>query len=106
VVEVEWNQDDAGKWQMTEKPETTRLINTDFAFLALGFVHPIHEGLVKEMGLELDERGNVKVSDNYQTTKDKVFAAGDAATGASLVVTAIAKGREAAESIHNFLAKK
>ncbi len=106
VVEVEWNQDNAGKWQMTEKTETTRLINTDLAFLALGFVHPIHEGLVKELELELDERGNIKISNNYQTTKNKIFAAGDAASGASLVVTAIAKGREAAESIHNFLAKK
>ncbi len=103
VVEVEWNQDKNGRWQMTEKPETTRIINTDLAFLALGFVHPVHKGIIEELGLELDERGNVKVAANFQTSRGKVFAAGDAATGASLVITAIAKGREAAENIHNFL---
>jgi len=103
VVEVEWNKDENGRWQMTEKPETTRIIDTDLVFLALGFVHPVHEGLVKEFGLELDERGNVKVDSNYQTSVDKVFAAGDAASGASLVVKAIDQGRGAAEKIHYFL---
>jgi len=103
VVEVEWYKDENGRWQMSEKPGTTRLIDTDLVFLALGFVHPVHKGLVEEFGLELDQRGNVKVDGNFRTSKDKVFAAGDASTGASLVVTAIAKGRAAAEGVHNFL---
>jgi glutamate synthase (NADPH/NADH) small chain len=103
VVEVEWNKDENGRWQMTEKPETTRIIDTDLVFLALGFVHPVHDGLVKEFGLDLDDRGNVKVGENFQTSVDKVFAAGDAASGASLVVRAIDQGRVAAESIHYFL---
>ena len=103
IVEVEWNKDENGRWQMTEKPETTRLIDTDLVFLALGFVHPVHKGLIEEFGLELDQRGNVRVDGSFRTSKDKVFAAGDASTGASLVITAISKGRAAAEGVHNFL---
>jgi glutamate synthase (NADPH/NADH) small chain len=103
VVEVEWTKDDTGNWKMTEKPETTRLIDTDLVLLSMGFVHPVHEGLVKELNLDLDQRGNIKVSDTYQTSQPNVFAAGDAASGASLVVTAIAKGREAARQVHAFL---
>jgi glutamate synthase (NADPH/NADH) small chain len=72
----------------------------------MGFVSPVHEGLVKEFDLELDARGNIKVDDTYQTSKANVFAAGDAASGASLVVTAIAKGREAAKNVHAYLMDK
>ena len=103
LVEVEWNKDDKGQWQMTEKPETTYIMDAELVLLSMGFVSPVHEGLVNEFGLDLDARGNIKVGDNYQTSKDNVFAAGDAASGASLVVTAIAKGREAAKNVHEFL---
>jgi glutamate synthase (NADPH/NADH) small chain len=104
VAEVEWKNVD-GKWVMEEKPETVKVIDAEFAFLSMGFVHPIHEGLVKELGLELDARGNVRVDNKYATSKPGVFAAGDAAIGASLVVTAIAKGRLAAEQVSEYLKK-
>ncbi|PWE01203.1 glutamate synthase subunit beta [Marinilabilia rubra] len=105
VVEVEWMQDN-GRWVMEEKEDTVRTIDVDFAFLSMGFVHPIHKGLVEELGLNLDQRGNVKVNHDFATSKEGVFAAGDAANGASLVVTAIAKGREAAAQVHEFLTKE
>ncbi len=102
VVDVNWKSVD-GKWVMEEKPETVRTIDAEFAFLSMGFVHPIHEGLIKELGLELDQRGNVRIDEKSMTSKPGVFAAGDAANGASLVVTAIAKGRSAAEHVINYL---
>lgn len=105
VVDVNWKNVD-GKWVMEEKPETVRILETEFAFLSMGFVHPIHEGLVNELGLELDQRGNVRIDGNSMTSKPGVFAAGDAANGASLVVTAIAKGRSAAEHVINYLKNK
>ena len=103
LVEVEWNKDEKGQWQMSEKPETAEIMDVDLVLLSMGFVSPVHEGIVNEFGLELDPRGNIKVDGKYQTSKAKVFAAGDASNGASLVVTAIAKGREAAEQVHEFL---
>lgn len=104
VVEVEWMQDN-GRWKMEEKEDTVRKIEVDMVMLSMGFVHPVHKGLVEELGLELDQRGNVKINDGFAASKSGVFAAGDAANGASLVVTAIAKGREAAAHVHEFLSK-
>ena len=103
LVEVEWSKGDNGQWVMNEKPETAYIMDADIALLSMGFVSPVHEGLVNEFSLELDPRGNIKVDENYQTSKANVFAAGDASNGASLVVTAIAKGREAAKNVHAFL---
>lgn len=99
VEEVEWTKDASGRWNMkpTGKTET---IKADLVFLALGFVHPVHEGLVTELGLSLDARGNIAVDKANQSNVAKVFAAGDAAIGASLVVRAIAQGRKVAEDIH------
>jgi glutamate synthase (NADPH/NADH) small chain len=71
--------------------------------LALGFEHPVLEGLITELGLELDGRKNVKVNDSMITSNPKVFAAGDTIMGASLVVNAIASGRRAAKEIARFL---
>ncbi len=105
LVEVAWKKDEKGQWQMSEVAGSNYIMDVDLVFLSMGFVSPIHEGLVKELGLELDGRGNVKVDSNFQTSVSKVFAAGDAANGASLVVTAIAKGRQAAENVNNFLKK-
>lgn len=104
VAEVDWKSVE-GKWVMEEKPETIKVLEIDFAFLSMGFVHPVHEGLVKELGLQLDPRGNVQVDAHFMTSKVGVFAAGDAANGASLVVTAIAKGRLAAENVNKYLKK-
>jgi glutamate synthase (NADPH/NADH) small chain len=70
--------------------------------LAMGFLHVIHDGLVKELDLDLDESGNLAV-ENCQTSEPSVFTAGDAINGASLVVQAINSGREAATAIDNWL---
>ena len=79
-------------------------IDADLVLLAMGFVHPVHEGLVKNLGLALDQRGNVRAStDDYRTSIDKVFAAGDMRRGQSLVVWAIREGRQAAAAVDVFL---
>ena len=87
---------------MKEMPGTDFTIKVDLALLALGFVHVVHEGLIKDLGLQLDEQGNVAV-DNYQTSQPWVFAAGDAVSGASLVVRAIDSGRQTATAIDQWL---
>ena len=70
----------------------------------MGFVHPVHEGMIKSLGLALDQRGNVGAStDDYHTSIDKVFAAGDMRRGQSLVVWAIREGRQAAHAVDEFL---
>jgi len=72
--------------------------------LAMGFVHPVHEGLIKTLGLDLDPRGNVRAdTESYRTSKDKVFTAGDMRRGQSLVVWAIREGRQAAHAVDKFL---
>ena len=81
----------------------TETIKADLVFLALGFIHPVHEGLLTELGVAYDSRGNVAINKENQSSVSKVFAAGDAAMGASLVVRAIASGRKAAEDIHQYL---
>ncbi len=98
---VEWTQTN-GKWQMKEVPGSDFVIKADLLLLAMGYVHVVHKGLVESLGLKLDERGNIAVQD-YQSSEDWVFAAGDTVLGASLVVRAIAQGREAAEGIDNWL---
>jgi len=80
-------------------------IEADLVILAVGFVHPEH-GLVKKLGVELDKRGNVRTDDNYKTSVDKVFCAGDMRRGQSLVVWAISEGRKAARSIDEYLMGK
>ncbi len=102
VEEVEWEKDDAGKFNMKPTGKTD-VIKADLVFLALGFVHPVHEGLLAELGVKLDARGNVEVNTEGKSSVAKVFATGDAAIGASLVVRAIALGRKIAEDIHKSL---
>ncbi len=76
----------------------------DLVLLAMGFVHPVHEGLLKKLGVDLDPRGNVQADvENYRTSIDKVFAAGDMRRGQSLVVWAIREGRQAARAVDEFL---
>jgi glutamate synthase (NADPH/NADH) small chain len=105
LVEVDWKKGDNGQWIMEEKAGSNFVMDVDLVLLSMGFVHAIHEGLVKELGLELDARGNVKIDKQYQTSVSKVFAAGDAASGASLVVTSIQNGRLAADNVNAFLKK-
>ena len=102
VEEVVWTKDEKGRMSMKPTGKTD-LIKADLVFLALGFIHPVHEGLLTELGVEFDGRGNVAVDRESKSNIGKVFAAGDAAMGASLVVRAIASGRKVAEDIHNSL---
>ena len=79
-------------------------VAADLVLLAMGFVHPLHEGMIKGLKLALDQRGNVSAStDNYRTSIDKVFAAGDMRRGQSLVVWAIREGRQAAHAVDKYL---
>ncbi len=102
VEEVEWVKDANGR--MTMKPTGKKdVIKADMVFLALGFTQPVHEGLLDELGVNYDARGNVATDKESKSSVAKVFAAGDAAIGASLVVRAIALGRKVAEDIHRSL---
>ncbi|MCX6261110.1 MAG: glutamate synthase subunit beta [Bacteroidia bacterium] len=105
VEDVHWEKKN-GCYAMKPIPETVRILETDFVLLALGFVHPVIDGLVSELELELDGRNNIKANDSLATNMQKVFAAGDSVTGASLVVNAIASGRRAAKEIDKFLRSK
>lgn len=102
VVDVEWINSN-GKMTMVEKPGSNRLLEADIVLLAMGFVHCVHEGLADELRLKFDTRGNIQVDKNFQTSTAKVFAAGDAAIGASLVVRAIFQGRNLARAVDNYL---
>lgn len=104
IAEVDWVTDANGRQSMkpTGKTET---IKADLVFLAMGFTNPAHEGLLNELAVEYDARGNVKTSAKNESSLKGVFAAGDAATGASLVVRAMASGREMAKSVHEYLSK-
>ncbi|MBE6341765.1 MAG: glutamate synthase subunit beta [Bacteroidales bacterium] len=104
LVEVEWVKDDAtGRMQMKEKEGSAFQIDVELVLLCMGFLSPVHEGLVNDLGVELDQRGNIKVDAHGATSVPGVFAAGDAATGASLVVRAIARGRETAMGVIEYL---
>ena len=77
---------------------------TDGVLLAMGFVSPVHEGMIEKLGVKLDPRGNVDANVlKYQTSLPKVFAAGDMRRGQSLIVWAIREGRQAARSVDEFL---
>ncbi|MFW6153990.1 MAG: glutamate synthase subunit beta [Planctomycetota bacterium] len=103
-VKVDWTEKD-GRRVMTDVPGSAFTLKADLVLLALGFVHVVHSGLVESMGLALDDRGNITVN-NYHTSVEGVFATGDASAGASLVVRAIAAGREAAEAIDAWLRER
>lgn len=103
LIDVEWAFiPDENRYGFSKKAGTERHIPCDLALLAIGFVHPQHDGLLKDLGVDLDERGNVKAA-NYKTSIPSVFAAGDMRRGQSLVVWAIAEGRDAAKEVHQFL---
>ena len=90
--------------QMKPIPDSAFTIPADLVLLAMGFVHPVQEGMIKDLGLELDARGNVKANElQYRSSRSKVFAAGDMRRGQSLVVWAIREGRQAAHAIDKFL---
>jgi len=103
AVRLEWKPVDLETGRRAgfeEIPGSEFEMPADLVLLAMGFVHPVHEGLVNELGVEKDERGNVKADyQNFKTSRDKVFVAGDARRGQSLVVWALAEGRKAARAI-------
>ena len=85
-------------------PGTEFDVKADLVLLAMGFVHPVHKGLIEALKLDLDPRGNVKADmTSYQTSAAKVFSAGDMRRGQSLVVWAIREGRQCAHAIDKFL---
>lgn len=102
VVEVKWLRDNAGKMSMIEVEGTKHIIPAQLVMLSMGFVHCMHTGLLDDLGLDYDGRGNVKI-ENFQTSVPKVFAAGDTVLGASLVVRAIYSGRQAATAVNKYL---
>ncbi len=103
AVRVEWKKGADGRMTMVETGPTFEL-RAELVLLAMGFVHPIHVGLVEELKLALDGRGNVAAdTETYRTSLGKVFAAGDARRGQSLVVWAIREGRQAARAVDAFL---
>ena len=105
TVVLEWKfTDDAKPARFVEVPGSEQVIPCELALLAMGFVHPQHHGLLHELGVELDDRGNVKASEKlYHTNIVKVFTAGDMRRGQSLVVWAISEGRECARRVDEYL---
>ncbi len=104
---VRWDKDDNNQWKMSEVEDSEFEIKADLVMLAMGFVHPVHQGMIQELGVELDGRGNVLGAtdgqDAYKTTIDGVFVAGDMRRGQSLVVWAIREGRQVAHAVDEFL---
>jgi glutamate synthase (NADPH/NADH) small chain len=102
-IRVDWAPGENGRPQMQEVPGSEFELDTDLVLLAMGFVHPEHEGMLTQLGVALDERGNVKVDQNKMTSVPGVFAGGDMVRGQSLVVWAIAEGRDVARGVDQFL---
>ena len=101
---VDWKKSaNGGPMKMEEIPGSEFCRPVDLVLLAMGFVHVTHGKIVEELGVEYDPRGNIRCNPDYSTSAKGVFAAGDANTGASLVVRAIFHGREAARHINNYL---
>lgn len=105
IVDVEWERDALGRpVKFTEVPGSEREIPCDLALLAMGFLHPQHDGLLQQLGIELDARGNVKAEEGkFQTSLPRFFTAGDMRRGQSLVVWAISEGRECARKVDEYL---
>jgi len=103
MVRLDWKPDASGRNQMAEVPGSEFDVDADLVLLALGFLHPERHGLVEGLGVELDPRGNVKTDANKMTSVPGIFAAGDASRGQSLVVWALAEGREAARGVDLYL---
>jgi len=106
-IQVDWTRDDTGNWRVSEVPGTEFSLEADLVTLAMGFVHPVREGMIQELGVERDGRGNVKTPtegpDAYHTSLPGVFAAGDMRRGQSLVVWAIREGRQCARTVDEWL---
>ncbi len=106
-AKVEWSKDANGAWKMSEVAGSEFELKADLILLAMGFVHPVQDGLLKDLGVAFDGRGNVQGATEgavaYKTTVDKVFAAGDMRRGQSLIVWAIREGRQCARAVDEYL---
>jgi glutamate synthase (NADPH/NADH) small chain len=103
TVEIEWVKNGDGRLNMKEKPGTERAWPAELVLLAMGFVGPEKPGLLTDLGVALDARGNVAVDGEKATSVPGVFAAGDMSRGQSLIVWAIAEGRAAARGVDRYL---
>ena len=104
IVDLEWKKENDQPSSFVEVVGSEREIPCELALLAMGFLHPEHNGLLNDLDLDFDNRGNVKASDkHYQTNISKIFTAGDMRRGQSLVVWAISEGRECARKVDEFL---
>lgn len=104
AARVEWKKDAGGRMQMHEVPGSEFEIRADLVLFAMGFLSPVHAGVIDELGVERDQRGNVKADMvSYKTSHSRVFAAGDMRRGQSLVVWAIREGRQCARAIDEAL---
>ncbi len=101
---VAWQKPDENSTvpKLTEIAGSEFNLKVDLVFLAMGFLHVQHSKLLEDLGVEFDQRGNIRYDKNYQTSVDGVFTAGDAGTGASLVVKSIFHGRQVAQAIDQF----
>jgi glutamate synthase (NADPH/NADH) small chain len=105
AVRIEMKTDAEGRSQFIEVPGSEFELEVDLVLLAMGFTGPVKEGLLADLGVKLDGRGNVAVDSNQMTNIEGVFAAGDMKRGASLIVWAIREGRDAAKGIDQYLRK-
>ncbi len=104
AARVEWQKGADGQPKMVEMPGTEFEMKADLVLLAMGFLGPVRKGLLEQLGVECDTRGNVRANvADYRTTVSKVFAAGDMRRGQSLVVWAIREGRQCARAVDEFL---
>jgi len=106
AIRLKWEYDESGRMAMKEVEGSEFELKIDLVLLALGFLGPETDGMIEDLGLELDERGNVKADENYRTSVEGIYAAGDMRRGQSLVVWAIAEGREAAKAVDEYLMKE
>ena len=104
TARVRWAKGDNGSMKMEEVPDREKELKADLVLLAMGFIHPVHDGMIKDLKIELDDWGNVKAdTDVYQTSNPKIFTAGDMRRGQSLVVWAIREGRQCARAVDEYL---
>ena len=106
-VKVEWTKDEKGGHVMQAVPGSEFVLKAELVTLAMGFLHPVQDGMLEQLGVEFDGRGNVEGctegNSAYKTSVDGVFSAGDMRRGQSLVVWAIREGRQCAKSVDRYL---
>ncbi|SHH90922.1 glutamate synthase subunit beta [Clostridium grantii] len=103
AVKVEWSKDENGRFTMSEVKDSEFEFEVDLVLIAMGFVHPQQEGLLNDLGLKYDGRGNVFSDENHMTSEKGIFTAGDMKNGQSLVVRAISDGRKTAKFVDEYL---